>query len=273
MAASTSYVNFPSGCLARYSTDGTTYNDLGMLIGDTEATWNYDINTVVGSEGQKLEQYKNQTVAASFELADLNPVALSALSGGLMTQTTTSGSANTSVPDQVIAASAWAYSTPVNLVLETSSTDDTKLIASASPTITSVTGSVDSTLAEADDYDIIVDSSSFSGYSIAIKDSATVTTAAQTITIVYTSVTPTATTTTTAGHSTYTPSSIGLQLYSVAQGKIFTMYNVNVDSGSYNFGFKATDSAGADVMTLAFTGTEDVSRTNGDRLFSITETA
>jgi len=272
MSASTSYVNFPAGCLARYSTDGTTYTDLGMLIGDTSAVWNYDINTVIGSEGQKLENYKNQTVAASFDLADLNSTALAALSGGLLTRTTTTGSANTSVPDQVIAASAWAYNTPVALVMETSSTDSTKLIASASPTLTSVTGGTDGALTVADDYDIIVDDSEYGGFSIIVKDSATVTTVAQTLTIVYASVTPTATATMTAGHNTYSPSSIGLQLYSAAQGKTFTMYNVNIDSGSYNFGFKASDSDGADVMTLSFTGSEDVTRTNGDRLFSIAET-
>ena len=272
MSASTSYVNFPAGCLARYSTDGTTYTDLGMLIGDTEATWNYDINTVIGSEGQKLENYKNQTVAASFDLADLNPTALGALSGGLLTTTTTTSAANTSVPNQVIASGDWAFSTPVALVLETSSTDDTPLIASASPTIDSVTGSEDNELTVAVDYDIIVDSSSYSGYSIIVKDSATLTTIAQSITIAYSSVTPTASVTMTAGHNNYSPSSIGLQLYSAAQGKTFTMYNVNIDSGSYNFGFKASDSDGADVMTLSFTGSEDVTRTNGDRLFSIAET-
>lgn len=272
MAASTNYVNFPSGCLARYSTDGTSWTDLGMLIGDTQAVWNYDINTVVGSEGQKLEQYKNQTMAASFDLADLNPTALSALSGGLITKTDTAGSPNTNVPDQVIASGAWAYKTPVALVMETSSTDSTKLIASAEPTLTSVTGSVDGALVDGTDYEIIVDDSEYGGYSIIIKDSVTVTTLAQTITIDYSSVTPVASTTMTAGHSTYTPTSIGLQLYSAAQGKTITMYNVNVDSGSYNFGFKATDSDGADVMTLSFTGSEDVSRTNGDRLFSIAQT-
>lgn len=268
--AITSYVNFPSGCKVKYSTDGTTYTDLGMLIGDTTATWNYDVNVIRGSEGEKLEQYKNQTVAASFDLANLDPTKLSGLAGGLLTQSTTTTTPVTTMPDQVISSGDWAEDTPVNLVLYTSSSDNTKLIASAAPTLTSVTGSVDGALVAGTDYEIIVDSSAYSGFSIVLL--AAITTVAQNITIDYASVTPVATTTLTAGHSTYTPSSIGLQLYSEAQGKTFTMYNVNIDSGSFNFGFKASESDGADVMTLSFTGSEDVTRTNGDRLFSIVST-
>lgn len=267
MSASMDYVYFPNGCLASYSTDGTSYTALGVLVGDTAATWNYDINEVLFSAGQKKKQYKNQTIDASLTLADINPDALTALSGGMLTKTTTAGSANTDVPDQVIASGAFALNTPVNLVLETSATDSTKLKASAEPTITSVTGSVDGALSEGTGYEIIVDANSFSGYSIVFLTGVDL---VQSITIDYASVTPIATTTLTGGSSTYVPDTIALRFYDEASGRTMDIHAANVNSGGFAFGFKASDSDGVEEMALSFTGQLDTTRTSGDQLFSWT---
>ena len=265
MAASMDYVYFPNGCLASYSTDGTSFTDLGVLVGDTTATWNYDINEVVFSQGQKKKQYKNQTIDASLTLADLNPTALGALSGGMLTKTETAGTANTSVPDQVIASGAFALNTPVALVMETSSTDSTKLKASAEPTLTSVTGSVDGALVDGTDYEIIIDASQFGGYSIVFLSGVTL---AQSITIDYASVTPVASTTLSGGSSTYVPDTLALKFYDSASKRTMTIYAANVNSGGFAFGFKASDSDGVEQMDLSFTGQIDTTRDDGDQLFN-----
>jgi hypothetical protein len=264
MPASTDHVFFPNGCLARYSLDGTTFTDLGVLLGDSGATYNYDINLVTFSQGQKRRQYKNQTIAASLTLADLNPDAISALSGGMIRKTTTAGVAVTTAPDQVLSSGAWAKNTPIEFVIETSDSDSTKLKASEEPTI-SVEGSVDGAMAEGTDYEIVVLDSSFAGYGIVILDAATL---AQDVTITFTSVTPLESTTLTAGESTYTPDTIALQFYEEVSGRTMTIYACNVDSGGYNFGFKGVDSDGVEEMALAFTGEIDTTRTAGDQLFS-----
>ena len=267
MAASTENVYFPNGCLARYSLDGTSFTDLGVLLGDSGATYNYDVNEVIFSQGQKKRQYKNQTIAANLTLADLNPTALSALSGGMISKTTTAASAVTTCPDQVI-SEGFALQTPYELVIETSSSDSTKLKASVEPTLTTTTGVVgtaDGNLVEGTDYELVIMSSAFSGYGIVFLSTVDL---AQDITIDYSSVTPVATTTLTAGQSTYAPDTIALQFYESASGRTMTIYACNVDSGGYNFGFKGVDSDGVEEMALAFTGQLDTTRTSGDQLFS-----
>lgn len=264
MSASTDHVFFPNGCLARYSLDGSSFSDLGVLLGDSGATYNYDVNLVTFSQGQKKRQYKNQTIAASLTLADLDPTAISALSGGMISKTTTAASAVSTAPDQVLSSGDWAANTPIEFVIETSSTDSTKLKASAEPTI-SVSGSVDAGMAEGTDYEIVVLASAFAGYGIVLLDAATL---AQDVTISFTSVTPLASTTLTAGESTYVPDTIALQFYESVSGRTMTIYAANVDSGGYNFGFKGIDSDGVEEMALAFTGEIDTTRTAGDQLFS-----
>lgn len=264
MAASMDYVFFPNGCLASYSTDGTSFTDLGVLVGDTSAVWNYDINEVIFSQGQKKRQYKNQTIEATLSLADINPDALSALAGGMLTKSTTTSGAVTTMPDQVI-AEGFALNTPIALVLETSSSDSTKLKASAEPTLTSVSGSVDGALVDGTDYEIIIDDSQYSGYSIVFLSGVTL---AQDITIDYASVTPVATTTLTAGSSTYVPDTLALKFADSASGRTLTIYAANVNSGGFAFGFKASDSDGVEQMDLSFNGQLDTTRTSGDQLFS-----
>lgn len=271
MAASTSYVNFPTGSLWSYSTDGgSSYTALGVLNGDTEATWNYDRNEHEFHDGQKKLSYRNQSMAVSMTLADLNPQALADLSGGMLTKSDTAGSDFSTAPDQVIAA-GWTNMKPINLAPTTAA--GVAVVMDDFPTLTSVDGDTHTGLAAGDDYYIIEDPSSFSGYSIVLDTAGSgelVTTEA--VTIDYDSVSPLASTTLSAGTASYVPSTIALKGYAEDQGITIVVKAVNVDSGGYNFGFKGTASDGTEEMALTFTGYLDSSATDGEQLFTVTET-
>ena len=92
------------------------------------------------------------------------------------------------------------------------------------------------------------------------------------MTISYANVTPVATVTLAAGTPSYVPSTLALRGYCSEQGKTIDIAAVNVDSGTYNFGFKGTATDGTEEMALAFTGVLDSSLTDGTQLFTFTET-
>jgi len=263
-------VYFPDGAKVEYSTDGSSFSDLGAIGSAVTGTLNYEVNEVITANAGTLQrQAKNPTLAAGFTLININPSNIADLSGGMLTAATTNDSANTSVPDQVISSGDWAKSTAVPLVMYTSSTDSTPLRASAAPTLTDVEGSEDGTLSAGTDYEIIEDSSSFSGYSIVLLNA--ITTLAQDITIDYASVTPIERTTVTGGASTTVMETVALRFTHTDDDSLvrqLTIYAADVDSGGFQFNFKGANEDGVEEMPLTFTGKLDTSRTSGDQLFS-----
>ena len=271
MAASTDYVNFPDGSLWSYSLDGDSYTALGVLNGDTTAIWGYDKNEVEFHDGQKMLSYRNQTMAATLNLADLNPTAIAALSGGMLSKDDTAASPFSDAPDQVIAV-GWSDMKPINLQ-PTTLAAGAAVICSVVPTLTSVTGSIAGACAAGVDYYLITDDNSFCGFSILLDEAgAAGLDPAETVTISFDEVTPLASTTLSAGTPSYVPTTLALRGYSADQGKTIDVAAVNVDTGTYNFGFKGTASDGTDEMALAFTGVLDSSLTDGAQLFTFTET-
>ena len=271
MAASTDYVNVPDGSLWSYSLDGDSYTALGVLNGDTTAIWNYDKNEVEFHDGQKMLSYRNQTMSATLNLAGLNPTAVAALSGGMLSKDDTAGSPFVDSPDQTIAA-GWSDMKPINLQPKVLLTE-AAVICSVVPVLTSVTGATAGALAEGVDYYLITDDNSFCGFSIILDEAGAagvVTT--EVVTVSFSTVTPLASTTLSAGTPSYVPSTLALRGYSADQGKTIDVAAVNVDTGTYNFGFKGTASDGTDEMALAFTGVLDSSLTDGAQLFTFTET-
>lgn len=270
MAASTDHVNFPDGSLWSYSLDGGSYTALGVLNGDTTAAWNYDKNEIEFHDGQKKLSYRNQTMSASLTLADLNPTAIAALSGGMLSKTDTPGALFTDAPDQIIPAN-WTDMKPINLAPMT--VGGASVICSVVPTFTSVTGAVSGALAAGVDYYIITDDNSFSGFSI-VLDTAGLATLVTTevVTVNYANVTPLASVALSAGTPSFVPATLALRGHCAAQGRTIDIAAVNVDTGTYNFGFKGTTSDGTEEMALAFTGVLDASLADGKQLFTFTET-
>ena len=133
-------------------------------------------------------------ISGGFTLINLDPVGISKMSGGLFSVVNTAGSAVTTVPNQVIAA-GWDDGVMYNLNLPTSSSDSTPLRASAAPTFTSITldaSGTPETLTAGNDYVVMADPNSPSGYSITFISSGMTTGSPKTkaITIDYNSVTP-----------------------------------------------------------------------------------
>ena len=116
------------------------------------------------------------SVKGAFNLINLVPDGVARMSGGLLTVVTTAGTANTTAPNQVIAAN-WSDNTRYEIIMLASSTDSTKLRLSTKPVLTSVVidaAGTPETLAEigagaGGDYMVIADSTSSSGWAIAFN--------------------------------------------------------------------------------------------------------
>lgn len=265
---SISYVNFNNGCEVYYSLDGTSFVQLGATIGDAEGTWNYDKVEVVTATGRKIISFKNQTIAASFNLININPTHLAALSGGMLSRSAVAGTLFTDAPDQTIAA-GWTNMKPIHLAPTTAA--GVAVACSVVPTFTSVSGASAGPLAEGDDYYIVQDDASFSGYSIILDTAGSaglVTT--EVVTVDFANVTPVASEVLSAGEESYTPTAIALRFVDPEAGQTLEIYSADVDSGGFMFGFKSADSDGVQEMPFSFTGKIDTTRTSGDQLFSWT---
>lgn len=268
-----SYVYFPDGCKVEYSTDGTTYVDMGATNSAALATLEYDTNQVITANAGTLDrQAKNLRMTGGVTLINLNPTDIAAISGGLMTSTDTPTTPVTTSPDQVISSGSYTDVTPVNLIILTSSSDSTPLKATAEPTLTSVTGSVDGALAADDDYWIIKDSSSFSGYSIVfnVAGGTTLTTVVQDMTIVFSSTTPAEKTTIQCGASTIIMQSRYLRFTHTDDNgltRTLTMFAADIDSGGFQFNYKGANEDGVEEMPITFTAQIDTSRSSGAQLF------
>ncbi|MCP4395343.1 MAG: hypothetical protein GY804_13915 [Alphaproteobacteria bacterium] len=115
-----------------------------------------------------------QEIVVTGNLWENDPLKIAAIRGGIDVVASTSGSA-VSGASQVIASGSWGYDIPFELLGQ-----DADGTAQA---ITSVTGSVDGALTVRTDY--VQSKNSNNKWGIAVTDSTTVTTEAQTITIVY----------------------------------------------------------------------------------------
>lgn len=270
----TDYVYFPDGCKVEVSSDsGSTFIDLGAMSGGAAGVLNYNTNAVnTGNAGQLEPQISAMTLAVDFVLINLNPATVEKMGGGMFETVSTDGSANTDVPDQVLSSGEWSELQPINLEMQTSSSDTTLLRASAEPTLTSVTGSEDGILAADDDYTLVVDNNAYGGYSIVLNTAGTsLTTEAQDITIEYESVTPIASTTLYCGESTVQLSPRIIRFtHTDDSDKVrrFTVFAADVNSGGFTLSFKGANEDGTEEMPLSLTGRIDEARTSGRQLFS-----
>ena len=271
--SNTSYVYFPDGAKVEIKASGdVSYTDVGAIAQGVTAVLNYDENAVItGNAGELRRQIRNMTMQGEFTLINFDPDAIEKLGGGLFTKVTTTDSPDTGVVDQTIASGDWAYNTPVNLVLTNAAGDN--LVASAVPTLTSVTGGTDGALVNGTDYHLVSDENSPSGYSIMLVDSLTITTLTQAIVINYASVTPVADTTIYAGDSTETLSAYAMKItHTDDNGKTrsLELFSVDTNSGGFAFNFKGANEDGTEELPVAFKAKIDSTKTTGRQLFSWT---
>jgi hypothetical protein len=263
------YIYFPDGAKVSVKESGAgSYTDLGAISTAVTATLNYDINEIETANAGKLDrQAKNMTIAGGFTLINLDPAGVEKLGSGILEVVTTAATPTTTVSDQIISSGSWADKTAVNLSLLDSSVS---LRATAEPTITSVTGSVDGALVADDDYSLVVDSNSPSGYSIVLNLAGTaLTTIVQDVTIDYNSVTPVANTKVYAGSSTQVLSAYAMKIEHTDSNSLvrsLELYAVSTDSGGFQFNFKGANEEGVEEMPLAFTAQLDTTLTDGRQL-------
>ena len=192
---------------------------------------------------------------------------MSSLSGGLFTKTVTAGSA-TACDNQVIAA-GWTDKAPMPFELIVTSSG-VNAQADGEPALTSVTGDSSGALAEDDDYTIIPDANSFSGYSIVLNSAGTATVATtEIVTIVYNSPVLVADVEMSGG---------GLKNYDAIEGYFDTnlkdgspaqiYFYKGYFNGNLNTGFGSASTPEASVTDVVVSLKLDATRTEGLQMFS-----
>lgn len=262
---------------AKKSTE-VSYTDLGVCKGDTGLKINWTkLQEQSANAGKSDAVAKNAECEVTFTLQNLNLANLERMSSGLFTLVSTPASANTTIPNQVIAA-GWDDNIAYPLIMKTSSTDNTLLKMSTKPSLTSVVCATTSpeTLVEDTDYVIVADSNAVSGWAIQFL-SANFTEAdpkLSAITIDYASNTPVARDTYHMGTTAATLSSFSILMeHTDSAGKVRgrEIHKCYIEPGSLNFGYGGADSDGFEEMQLTITGVLDTSLTDGRQLMSVYE--
>ena len=269
-------VNLADGCrVSVKASESAEFLDLGVMEGDYVATLQYDEERKEWANASPDVTRSNFRMEGSFTLANLEFAGLEEISNGMITRTVTEGTPVTTFVDQVI--NGFTPNVPVELVATDPATG-IPIKFSASPVITSIVddATVQNTLDPNDDYFVIADANSASGYSIMFTDEGTheIETAAK-LTIEFGANTPIASETLACGTSSFEakPYAMRIQHFNSADVADYTLdlYNVYTSPGSYNFGLKGADTGGYDTMEISFSVELDETKTDGAQLFSVTK--
>jgi hypothetical protein len=274
------HITFPDGAMVQVN-DGSGYFDVGAIQSAVTQTLNYTENQIEGANWGKSDlQIKEMTIAGGFTLVNLDTEGVEKLGAGMFERVDTSGGAETDIADQVFAQADWAFETAYPIVAENNDVADANYKVqyrlAAPPTLTSVDGSTDTGLVLNDDYFILTDTDSPSGYSIMFSSVGTkisVTGLAQSVTIDFTTVTPIDSRVLYAGTSTKILTAYSMKVtHTDSNGKIrqIELFAVNPNSGSFQFNFKGANEDGLEEMPLTYTAQLDTSLTDGRQLMAWT---
>jgi hypothetical protein len=240
---------------------GSTWLDLGLGEG-VALTENIKTSESIPDNGSSLGfVIDEQSCDVDFSVWEPDLSTLQIARGGVDNIVTTAGTL-VSGHSQVISSGAWAYNGFI--ALDGQNSDGSK------PTLDvthPVVGSVDSDLAEAVDFDLV---KSGSIWGILIKDSTTVTTLTQTITVKY-SFTPASSLTLTTGGADV-PGFLQLRLTNTTSGKtmVLLLYKVQNTAGFQVKFNPDNNKAKPAPWVLKFHGVCDTSRTVNDQLYALT---
>lgn len=270
-----SYVHIPNGGVFSIKASGdSTFTDVGAIESGINAVlqWDESVQQYGNAEDDDIV-VKDMRIEGDFVLNNLDPDGIEKLSSGLFEKVTTASAAISTIPDQTIAAS-WVTKTPYELRVETSSTDDTLIKTSAAPTLTSVTLDPDGTpevLVADEEYFIIADDNSYSGWSIVFV-AANMETADPTtlpIEIDYGSNAPIASTTLHMGRQNDAMTPFECKITHTDDNSLvreFYIYKSYIKPGAFNFGVKGANEDGRESMPISFIGKLDTTRTAGRQL-------
>lgn len=248
----------------------SVFTDMGVVLGTINLAYNFDKEeTLTGNGGIIRTQLKNMTMSGGFNLINIDPASIVKLGGGAFELVTTAGTTvvDADITDQVLSGYTAGVVQELNpIVTATSKT----LQFSASPVITSVTADVSGVLAVNDDYLIITDPNSASGYGILFNGSGTATVGTgETITIDFGDNDPVASTDVYAGTTSLSATAVEIKIiHTDSDGLTRYMYvpSTALDSGM-PFNFKGADDGGFEEAAVSFTAKLDSSLTDGRQLF------
>lgn len=271
----TGNIYFPDGAKVQVKESGAgTYTDIGAINSPINCTLEYTENQInTANAGRTALQIRDMIINGSFTLINLNPEYIEKLSGGMMSHTATAGTTvvDADITDQSI--SGYTAGVTQDLVPVITATGVT-LRFSDTPVITSVTGSTSGALSADDDYFIVADSNSVSGYTILFNGSGTNTPGTgETYTVDFGDNDPVASDTIYAGTSTSTLSAYALKFtHTDSDGldRELELFSVNPTSGGFQFNFKGANEDGLEEMPITFRGDLDTSRTDGQQLLAWT---
>lgn len=270
---------FPDGCLvAAKLTPLGPWIDLGATNSTANATLEYTVNQVtLANAGKSDPQIREMTVKGGVTLVHWDPSNIEALGGGMFEKVETAGTPLATIPDQDI-DSGWNDNIQYELVMETSSTDNTKIRPTTKPVITSVTLDPDGTpevLTEDLEYVITENRNFTSGYGIQFISSAMSTGSPKTfpIRVDFGTNTPIASTALHFGTSTQVLTAYALKFDhtdSNSKHRKLELYSVDTDSGAFQFNFKGANEDGVEELPFTFTAKIDESLVDGRQLGTFT---
>jgi len=272
-----SHIRLPKGCrVSADNNDGSGYYDLGIIMSTVEAVLQWDENVIDGANYEEaVTQVRNLRVEGSFTMGNLDPDGILKLGGGIFEKVEVDGTALSDIKDQIIAAN-WNDNVKYPLIMDSTANGEIK--TTAKPTLTSVkldaAGTTPETLTEDNDYVIVADSMSNSGWSIQFisANMSTGTPKTKAITIDYGTNTPLASTIMYAGNpsETLSPFKLKFEVYSDA-GVVedsFEIFKNKCSAGAFAFSYKGIRDDGLDEMPISFVGKCDNTRTANRQLMA-----
>jgi hypothetical protein len=272
-------VRIADGCrISVKKTADADFLDLGVTQGDYTAILQYDSESIEFSNAEPIESKRNFRIEGSITIGNLEGEELEKISNGVITRVATPGTQVLSAAFDTQVVDGFTANVPVELLAVVTATG-VPIKFSAAPVITSIVDdeNVPNTLIANDDYFVIPDGNSASGYSIMFTDEGTGSIALTAeLTITFGNNTPIATETLYAGTTSFTalPYAMRAQHFT-SSGAVdyqLDLYNVYTEPGSYNFGLKGADTGGIDTMEITFNAKLDETKTDGRQLFAITRT-
>lgn len=265
-------VFLPDGCDVQVKASGDgSYTSLGNILGDSSGVHNFDINEVEFNDGQKITQHRNETIALSFILANLNATSVQKLSGSMFSVVDTAGTPVSDIADQTI-SSGWSDNTVYNLVMD--STAEGEIRTTAQPTLTSVTLDPTGTpevLVEDTEYVVVNQGGGNWGIQFISANMATGSPTTFDIVVDYGTNTPIASTKITAGKSSGEFAASAIKFVHTDDSgntRFLEVYAATPESGSFAFSFRAIASGEVEQMPITLTGKLDATRSSGDQLFN-----
>jgi hypothetical protein len=248
------------------SADGVTWTDLGAVTTGTVITENSVYSNLENENASDRDSLTDQTATVELNRLEIYNDTIEDIMRGSIDLTTNVAGVLVSAASQTKASGSWSYDKFFPI---TNQNGDGTII-----TPTSVTGGTDGLLVEDTDYFVIKNDSGISG--IYIIDSATVTTEAQDIVIIY-DYTPNASTIrTTGGLNDVDNFQLRLTnvetIQSVARTVQYQFYKCNLASGMNLEIKKYNDEDTRVIDPTTINAKQDITRTIGDRLYKRTIT-